>query len=70
MSGQILHRYIYIICEMVAQPPRPDGVVESYPSFRHQFIFAKDDEDAYRVGQAELEQPKGNGINDYVVRVR
>lgn len=65
MSGVILHRYVYIICEMAQQD---DG--SQYPSFRHQFIFAKDDADAYRVGQAELEQPKGNGINDYVIRVR
>jgi hypothetical protein len=54
---QPLKPYVYIICELV------DG----YPSFRHAFIDAANDDDAYFVGGRALEQPHGNGLNDYVI---
>ena len=50
-------KYVYIIAELV------DGLA----SFRHAFIEAKDDADAYDVGAKTLEQPDGNGLNDYVI---
>lgn len=51
--------YVYIICEEV------DGLA----SFRHCLLIADNDDDAYELGRDTLEQPEGNGINDYVVRL-
>ena len=52
-------RYVYVICELV----------NGDPSFRHEFIEAEDDDDAYAVGHLTVRQPDGNGINDYVIRL-
>lgn len=51
-----MKRYAYIICEMI----------DEMPSFRHAFIEADDEEQAYDVGHRTVRQPKGNGLNDYV----
>ena len=51
--------YVYVVAEMV------DGL----PSFRHAFIHAEDDDDAYTVGHRCVRQPTGNGINDYVIEI-
>ena len=53
-------KYVYVICELV----------NGDPSFRHEFIEAEDDDDAYYVGSNTVRQPdNGSGINDYVIRL-
>lgn len=52
-------KYVYVIAEMI------DGMV----SFRHAFIEATDDDDAYDVGHRTVRQPTGEGLNDYVIEL-
>ena len=52
--------WLYVICE----------VVDGHPSFRHRFVEASSEQNAYARGQNLLEQPKrGSGLNDYVVEL-
>lgn len=52
--------YVYIVCETV------DGM----PSFRHVFVTATDDDEAYEAGHEAMPDWGSNGLfNDYVARL-
>jgi hypothetical protein len=53
-------KWAYVICEWVEQPGG-----DRYPSFRHGFVEANDEDGAYAEGHRTVAQPTGNGINDY-----
>ena len=57
--NKTLKEYVYVIAEMI----------DEQVSFRHAFIWAIDEEDAYHVGQKTVRQPAGNGLNDYVIEL-
>jgi hypothetical protein len=70
-------RWVYIICEVV-NPYGGESHINGQPasieaggqsSFRHTFVQAETADEAYTAGHRELRQPRGNGINDYVVEL-
>jgi hypothetical protein len=54
-----MKHWVYVICERI------DG----QPSFRHGYVLAKNEVDAYAAGHRLIRQPKGNDINDYVIEL-
>ena len=53
-----MKKWAYVVCDLVG--------VDEYPSFRHTFVVAPDEETAYEEGHRTVRQPAGSGLNDYV----